>query len=64
MGKEAPFYFTRNELGFSREEKDRYQLYRVFEFRIRPRFYQLKGGLDGSCESISTEFMGGRYENL
>lgn len=58
MGKEAPFYFTRNELGFSREQSNQYRLYRVFKFRKRPQFYQLKGALDKSCESISTEFMG------
>lgn len=58
LGKESPFYFTRNELGVSRKEKDRYNLYRVFNFKKKPQFYQLKGALDKSCESISTEFMG------
>lgn len=58
MGKEAPFYFTRNELGFSRDNSNNYRLYRVFEFKRRPRFYQLRGALDESCESVSTEFMG------
>lgn len=58
LGKESPFYFTRNELGLSRKEKDQYALYRVFNFKKSPQFYQLNGALDKSCESISTEFMG------
>jgi hypothetical protein len=58
MGKEAPFYFTRNELGVSKKKSDCYNLYRVFNFRKFPQFYQLKGAIDKSCESISTEFMG------
>jgi len=58
MGKEAPFYFTRNELGTSKSQSDKYNLYRVFNFRKKPQFYQLKGSLVKSCESISTEFMG------
>lgn len=58
LGKESPFYFTRNELGLSKEESSHYHLFRVFNFRKDPRFYQLKGALDQSCESISTEFMG------
>lgn len=58
LGKESPFYFTRNELGVSRKERDRYNLYRVFNFKKNAKFYQLKGALDMTCESISTEFMG------
>ena len=58
MGKESPFYFTRNELLRSKESFDRYNLYRVFNFSKKPFFYELKGALDETCESISTEFMG------
>lgn len=58
LGKEAPFYFTRNELKFSKSESKRYHLYRLFNFKRKPRFYQLKGSLDETCFSISTEFMG------
>lgn len=58
LGKEAPFYFTRNELEFSKSENERYLLYRVFNFKRKPGFYQLKGSLDETCQSVSTEFMG------
>lgn len=58
LGKESPFYYTRNELEFSKKRDAQYNLYRVFNFQKKPLFYQLKGALDQSCESISTEFMG------
>jgi len=58
MGKEVPFYFTRNELSFSRKNSKNYRLYRIFDFKRSPHFYQLKGTLDKSCESIPTKFMG------
>ncbi|WP_416208498.1 DUF3883 domain-containing protein [Fodinibius sp.] len=58
LDKNSPFYFTRNELGLSRDKNRSYSLYRVFNFQKKPRFYQLNGALDQSCESISTEFMG------
>ncbi|WP_211483197.1 DUF3883 domain-containing protein [Fodinibius roseus] len=58
MGKESPFYFTRNELGVSQQKNDKYNLYRVFNFKKQPKFYQLKGALDESCESVSTQYMG------
>lgn len=58
LGKNSPFYFTRNELGFSKKEKKKYSLYRVFNFQKKPRFFQLMGSLDETCKSISTEFMG------
>ncbi|HEX6982892.1 MAG TPA: DUF3883 domain-containing protein [Balneolaceae bacterium] len=58
MGKEAPFYFTRNELGFSKKQKNQYSLYRVFEFKKEPKFYQLKGSINHSCNSLPIQFMG------
>lgn len=58
LGKNSPFYYTRNELGLSREKSDKYSLYRVFNFRKKPQFYQLQGSLDESCSSVSTEFIG------
>lgn len=58
MGKEAPFYFTRNELKFSEEYPDRYNLYRVFNFKYHPNFYRLSGRLSQSCESVPMDYMG------
>jgi hypothetical protein len=58
LDKNSPFYFTRNELGLSKNKNGQYSLYRVFNFQKMPQFYQLKGALDKTCKSISTEFMG------
>ncbi|MCC5908322.1 MAG: DUF3883 domain-containing protein [Balneolaceae bacterium] len=58
MGKNAPFYFTRNELNFSMNYQESYSLYRLFDFRKKPRFFQLKGSLDKSTNNVATEYLG------
>jgi hypothetical protein len=49
FGLEAPFYVSRAELDVSKERSEFYQLYRLFDFRDRPRMYQLKGPVDRHC---------------
>ena len=44
-GMDTPFYVTRNEVAVSREARERYHLYRAFEFRKQPRLYSKKGAL-------------------
>lgn len=56
-GKETPFFVTRNELQFSDHERDRYHLYRVFQFRERPRLYTLRGYLRDACVIEPTQFV-------
>ncbi len=46
-GKYQPFYITENELEFSRKSEDSYSLFRVYDFRKRPRIFQLPGAIDG-----------------
>ncbi|HZZ79398.1 MAG TPA: DUF3883 domain-containing protein [Gemmataceae bacterium] len=46
---ETPFYVSRNELSFSTEEAAQFHLYRLFDFRKRPRMFMLAGALDASC---------------
>jgi len=58
MGKDAPFYFSRNQLEFSQTEKDRFSLYRVFNFKKDPKFYKLRGSLEETCFNHPTEFLG------
>ncbi len=48
--KETPFFVSRNEVEVSKLEEDRYQLYRVFAFRKRPRVFTLLGALTASCD--------------
>ena len=44
--KHRPFFITKNEVRFSKEEKDRYKLYRVYHFLTFPRLFQLPGAVD------------------
>lgn len=39
--EEPPFFINRNELAFSREHKDAFHLYRLFEFRQAPKMFDL-----------------------
>jgi hypothetical protein len=49
FGREAPFFVSRNELALSKQEPDLFRLCRVFEFRVRPRMFELSGMLDACC---------------
>lgn len=46
---ETPFYVSGNELSFSTEEAAKFHLYRLFDFRKRPRMFMLDGALDANC---------------
>lgn len=45
FGELTPFYVSRNELARSNADADRYQLYRAFDFRDRPRVFNLPGAI-------------------
>jgi hypothetical protein len=45
-GSETPFFVSRNGVTVSKKERDRYRVYRVFDFRRRPRFFQKCGQID------------------
>jgi len=49
FSREAPFYVSQNELEFSRSNQMQFQLYRVFEFRQKPRMFFLPGPIDARC---------------
>jgi hypothetical protein len=48
-GRETPFFLSRNEVRVSQSRADRYHLYRLFEFRVNPRMFTLKGALSSTC---------------
>ncbi len=48
-GPHTPFFVTRNELKFSRENSSQYYLYRLFRFGVKPRLYTLHGHLQDQC---------------
>lgn len=49
FGKETPFYISKNEIALSKIEKDKFHLYRLFEFRKTPRFFDLAGQIENYC---------------
>jgi hypothetical protein len=49
FGELTPFFVSRNELERSRVDAERYRLYRIFEFRQRPRIFDLRGPISSHC---------------
>ncbi len=49
FGRDTPFFVSRGELALSKGAKDQFHLYRLFEFRKSPRFFDLSGSLDKHC---------------
>lgn len=45
----TPFFISQNEVRFSREVAAQFQLYRVFDFRVKPRLFQLPGAVETNC---------------
>ena len=49
FAKDSPFFVTRNELHTSQAHADKFHLYRVFEFRKQPKFFDLPGSIEAHC---------------
>jgi hypothetical protein len=45
FGKATPFFLSSNELEFSEANATQYRLYRVFNFRQKPRLFDLQGSI-------------------
>jgi hypothetical protein len=58
LSKEAPFFFSVNELNFSIENESDFNLYRVFNFNNLPQMFQLQGRYDNFCRVEPQQFMG------
>jgi len=56
LGKQFPFMVTANEVRVSERERERYYLYRVFEFSSAPRLYVLHGALSERCRLEATQY--------
>ena len=56
-GKETPFFLSRNEVEVSRESADRYHLYRVFDWRTKPRLFTLAGALAKTCAMEPNQYI-------
>ena len=49
FGQLTPFHVSRNELARPDRDAPSYRLYRVFDFRQRPRVFDLPGRIDAHC---------------
>lgn len=59
LSEVTPFYFTRNEMEVSRENRDRYHLYRVYLFAKRPSFFEKRGSFEDICQHYeATNYIG------
>jgi hypothetical protein len=46
IGKYQPFFISENEVEYSRDYTNQYSLYRVYDFKQKPRLFQLAGAVD------------------
>ncbi len=50
FGKATPFYATRNEVARSEADRDKYHVYRLFNFRDKPQAFVLPGAIEENCQ--------------
>jgi hypothetical protein len=58
LGKETPFFFSRNELLFSQEKSKKYHLYRLFNFESDAKLFIKNGSLSKICHSVPLSYKG------
>ena len=58
LGKETPFFFSRNELLFSTKHSNDFHLFRLFNFENEAKMFIKNGSLDIICHSIPLTFKG------
>jgi len=56
FGEYTPFFVTECEKRFSTEQSEQFHLYRIFEFRQKPRMYSLVGALERTCDLHPVSF--------
>ncbi|MCK6427585.1 MAG: DUF3883 domain-containing protein, partial [Burkholderiaceae bacterium] len=57
FGKETPFFISRSEVEFSGAFADQFHLYRLFDFRRRPRMFDLAGDVQQRCSLDAVSFL-------
>jgi hypothetical protein len=58
LSKDTPIFFSKNEYEFSKEQSEKYHLYRVFNFSEKPKMFYLKGHFDSFCQKIPVNYKG------
>ncbi|MEO8360405.1 MAG: DUF3883 domain-containing protein [Vicinamibacteria bacterium] len=56
-GPMTPFFVTRNEVAASQRERERFHLYRAYDFRNAPRLFSKQGPLEQSFQLDPTEYV-------
>lgn len=57
FGKLTPFYVSRNEIARSEADAEVFHLYRVFEFRERPRLFGIPGSITKSFDLQAVSYL-------
>ena len=57
FGELTPFFVSRNELARSEVDAESYRLYRLFDFRERPRLFDLQGSITAHCQLDSVSYL-------
>ena len=57
FGERTPFFVSRNELARSEADAELYRLYRLFDFRDRPRAFELPGAIAARCQLDPISFL-------
>ena len=57
FGQLTPFYVTRNEVARSEVDSESYHLYRVFDFRNRPRMFAVSGAIPASYDLQAVSYL-------
>src|SRR5690606_14825134 len=57
FGSLTPFFVSRNELARSQQAESIYRLYRLFDFRDRPRLFELAGHIANHCAMEPTTYL-------
>lgn len=55
-GKYQPFLISENERAFSNEQASRYCLYRIYEFRRKPRLFILRGAVERHAQLLPQQY--------
>jgi len=58
LGKETPFFFSRNELLFSQVHPNDFHLFRLFNFESDVKMFTKNGSLDKICNLMPISFKG------
>ena len=58
LGKETPFYFSKNELDFSVQHSSDFHLFRLFNFEQEAKMFIKNGNLGTICNSVPMTFKG------